>query len=47
LNSVLITGAGGFIGRAFCVKILAEGWKVRGTFRSESDVSRLPITGRC
>ena len=42
MNSVLITGAGGFIGRAFCVKILAEGWKVRGTFRSESDVSRLP-----
>jgi len=42
LNSVLITGAGGFIGRELCVRMLAEGWHVRGTFRSESDVSRLP-----
>ncbi|MEA3421890.1 MAG: SDR family oxidoreductase, partial [Acidobacteriota bacterium] len=39
---MLITGAGGFIGRALCVKILSEGRQVRGTFRSESDVSRLP-----
>jgi len=42
LNSVLITGVGGFIGRELCVKMLAEGLQVRGTFRSESDVSRLP-----
>jgi len=42
LNSVLITGAGGFIGSALCAKILAKGWQVRGTFRFESDVSRLP-----
>jgi len=41
LNSVLITGAGGFIGNALCAKILAEGWQVRGTFRSESGVNRL------
>jgi len=41
LNSVLITGAGGFIGRALCAKILVEGRQVRGTFRSESNVSRL------
>ena len=42
MNSVLITGAGGFIGRALCAKILTEGWQVSGTSRSESDVSRLP-----
>ena len=42
IKKVLITGAGGFIGRALCAKILAEGWQVRGTFRSESNVSRLP-----
>jgi len=42
LNSVLITGAGGFIGRALCARILAEDWQVRGTVRSESGVNRLP-----
>ncbi len=42
MNSVLITGVGGFIGRELCVRMLAEGWQVRGTFRSEIDVSRLP-----
>jgi nucleoside-diphosphate-sugar epimerase len=42
IKKVLVTGASGFIGRALCVKILAEGWQVRGTFRPESDVSRLP-----
>ncbi len=42
IKKVLITGAGGFIGRALCAKILAEGWQVRGTVRSESDVCRLP-----
>ncbi|MBW2608566.1 MAG: SDR family oxidoreductase [Deltaproteobacteria bacterium] len=42
MNSVLITGAGGFIGSALCAKILAEGWQACGTLRSESDVSRLP-----
>ncbi|MEA3280490.1 MAG: SDR family oxidoreductase, partial [Thermodesulfobacteriota bacterium] len=42
IKKVLITGASGFIGSALCEKILAEGWQVRGTVRSESDVSRLP-----
>jgi len=42
IKKVLVTGASGFIGSALCVKILAEGLQVRGTFRSESDVSRLP-----
>ena len=39
---VLVTGASGFIGRALCSRLLAEGWKVRGTFRSESGVNQLP-----
>jgi UDP-N-acetyl-alpha-D-quinovosamine dehydrogenase len=42
IKKVLVTGAGGFIGRALCAKILAEGWQVRGTLRSESDANRLP-----
>jgi nucleoside-diphosphate-sugar epimerase len=42
IKKVLVTGSGGFIGRALCTRILTEGWQVRGTFRSESDVSRLP-----
>ena len=42
IKKVLVTGAGGFIGSAFCTKILAEGWQVRGTLRSESDAGRLP-----
>ena len=42
IKKVLVTGAAGFIGRALCAKILFEGRHVRGTFRSESDVSRLP-----
>jgi len=43
IKKVLVTGAGGFIGSSLCAKILAEGWQVRGTFRSEIDVSRLPM----
>ena len=42
IKKVLVTGAGGFIGSALCAKILADGRQVRGTFRSESDVNRLP-----
>ena len=42
IKKILVTGSGGFIGRALCPKLLAEGWQVRGTFRSESDASRLP-----
>ena len=42
IKKVLVTGSGGFIGHALCTRILTEGWQVRGTFRTESDVSRLP-----
>ena len=31
---VLVTGATGFIGRNLCVRLLAEGYRVRGAFRS-------------
>jgi len=42
IKKALVTGASGFIGSALCVKILAEGWQVRGTSRSESDLGRIP-----
>jgi len=32
--NILITGANGFIGSALCVRMLANGWQVRGTVRS-------------
>lgn len=32
MPSVLITGAGGFVGRALCRRFLAAGWAVSGTF---------------
>jgi len=34
LRIALVTGANGFMGRALCTRILAEGWHVQGTFRS-------------
>jgi len=39
---VLVTGASGFIGRALCLRLLAEGWRVRGTVRSNNQFTRLP-----
>ena len=42
IKKVLVTGASGFIGKALYKKILTNGWQVRGTFRSEIHVSRLP-----
>lgn len=42
MPTVLITGATGFIGRALCVKMLREGWTVKGTFRKESEPNTLP-----
>src|SRR4051794_14016353 len=30
-QSILITGATGFVGRFLCSRLLAEGWTVRGT----------------
>ncbi len=42
MQKVLVTGANGFIGRALCSRLLAEGWRVRGTVRSNNQFTRLP-----
>jgi len=42
LNTVLVTGANGFIGRALCTRSLAAGWHVRGIIRPDSHIVRLP-----
>jgi nucleoside-diphosphate-sugar epimerase len=42
LQNVFVTGASGFIGNAFCRKMLAEGWHVRGAVRSLSKKTALP-----
>jgi nucleoside-diphosphate-sugar epimerase len=40
--NVLVTGATGFIGKALCRRILAEGWNVRGAIRSSTKKAILP-----
>jgi lipopolysaccharide/colanic/teichoic acid biosynthesis glycosyltransferase/dTDP-4-dehydrorhamnose reductase len=40
-KKVLVTGAGGFIGSALCSKLLAQGWRVCGTFRSKRSTEQL------
>ncbi len=42
MQNVLVTGANGFIGNAFCRRMLAEGRPVRGAIRSLSPKSALP-----
>jgi len=42
VNRVLITGSNGFVGRALCQRMLLEGWKVRGTIRSDKNIDSLP-----
>jgi nucleoside-diphosphate-sugar epimerase len=42
MHKVLVTGANGFIGRALCSRLLAEGWRVRGTVRSNNQFALLP-----
>jgi len=39
--NILVTGANGFIGRALCKKMLADGWQVRGTVRSATQLTAL------
>jgi len=41
-DSVLITGANGFIGKALCKRMLAENWRVRGAIRSTHSKIVLP-----
>lgn len=40
--NILITGANGFIGRALCDKLLADGYEVRGAVRSKVGRVALP-----
>jgi nucleoside-diphosphate-sugar epimerase len=42
-SRVLVTGATGFVGRALCKKLLADGWPVVGTFRTEYSANKLPV----
>jgi len=42
MNSILVTGATGFVGRYFCAGLVADGWLVRGAVRSDKDPQRLP-----
>jgi nucleoside-diphosphate-sugar epimerase len=42
VHHVLVTGANGFIGRALCARMLAEGWRVRGAVRSPARAADLP-----
>ncbi len=39
--TLLVTGATGFIGKAFSAQMLALGWQVRGTVRKASEAERL------
>ena len=41
-RKVLITGANGFIGRALCDKLLADGYQVRGAVRGAAQMTALP-----
>ena len=40
--NILITGANGFIGRALCDKLLADGYHVRGAVRGTTQMTALP-----
>ena len=40
---VLVTGANGFIGKALCEKLYADGWQVVGTVRNKQSASKLPV----
>ena len=42
MRNVLVTGASGFIGRALCDKLLADGYHVRGAVRSSAQMTAMP-----
>ncbi|RZB38084.1 MAG: hypothetical protein SRB2_00430 [Desulfobacteraceae bacterium Eth-SRB2] len=42
MKKIFITGAAGFIGQALCKRIIAKGWKIRGSVRSSSQLNKLP-----
>jgi len=41
MKSILVTGATGFVGQAFCERAISEGWRVRAAVRSPEN-QRLP-----
>ena len=41
--NVLVTGANGFVGRALCKRLLADGYQVRGEQRAESGERRVVL----
>jgi len=40
--NILVTGVNGFVGQALSTRMLAEGWRVRGTVRDSEDFKKLP-----
>ena len=40
--NILVTGANGFIDRALCKKMLADGWQLRGAVRGVTQMTVLP-----
>jgi nucleoside-diphosphate-sugar epimerase len=44
MDRLLISGAGGFIGRALCAEAVARGWRVRGAVRTAGGISGIPET---
>jgi nucleoside-diphosphate-sugar epimerase len=42
-SRVLVTGATGFVGKALCKKLLADGWPVVGTYRTAYSANKLPV----
>ena len=46
VRNILVTGANSFIGRALCKKMLAEGWRVRGTVRDSKHYIEIRIENR-
>ena len=42
MRNVLVTGANGFIGRALCKRLLADGYQVRGAVRGAAQMTALP-----
>jgi len=43
VNTVLITGANGFIGRTLSTRLLSERWQVRGTVRDSEDLKKKSV----
>ena len=42
MRNILVTGANGFIGKALCNKLIADGYQVRGAVRGAAQMAALP-----